>query len=313
MMLHVTGKQTFTDPTVHAAVDTHQLLIDHGRDLEEQTNDVDCKESDTDVSRLSDSVLLSPLQYADENSTSETKVEERCRTEQRGCSDPQKKQIYISYSLDASFSEKHFVHECVNYLKRRHLDDHIWFDVNECPVNSPFCYISRFAAMESARAVVLFFSDCYLSDSSDCISILESQLLLQRIKRGDCSLVVFLVIYKRPSDMDAQRLANLFNAKVYDLTCPEFLTKSLSERAKLTGRTLANELVKLPFVEGSSRSETSVMHVLPDWRFKRMCQWSNEDLIMWLSHIGIQESYRELFRERVRSDRKFYIHTVYYR
>jgi len=212
------------------------------------------------------------------------------------------KPIFISYSMQSSFTERKFVLDTISQLKQKGLSRYIWLDSDDCDVTGPDWFIARIKAAEKSKACVIFMSDTYFADNS--ISLAEGRLVSHRQKLTSETMPVYLIIYRLPPGVRKEELGYMFHAKLFDMS-QHLASKTPAEKATLAAEALYSELKKLPFFRSMSAppagENNGNMQFRHHYRGTKMCQWSMNDVLSWLADMDIHEADRMKFREKVRN------------
>lgn len=207
----------------------------------------------------------------------------------------QKKTIFISYSPDAGFTERKFVVETVRQLKENNLAEDIWFDKDEKNTDSPCWFSLRMEAVEKCRAAILIMSDSYLTCP---VSVYEGKTLVERLKVDPMSVAIFPVMFSSLEKTEMPKEFNLLVRDIVELTSPDNHKLSLAEKTSVVIGSIMEELEKYASIHTPPAPSTP-----PDTEFtgefkrKKICQWSANDLQEWLFKLGIKEFYRQSLAE----------------
>lgn len=206
-----------------------------------------------------------------------------------------KKTIFISYSPDAGFTERKFVVETVRQLKENNLAEDIWFDKDEKNTDSPCWFSMRMEAIEKCRAAILILSDSYFMCP---VSVYEGKTLVERLKVDPTSVAIFPVMFSSLEKTEMPKEFNLLVKDVVELTSPDHHKLSLAEKTSVVIGSIMEDLEKY-----ASIHSPPIPHTPPDTEFtgeykrKKICQWSVNDLQEWLFKLGIKEFYRQSLAE----------------
>lgn len=206
-----------------------------------------------------------------------------------------KKTIFISYSPDAGFTERKFVVETVRQLKENNLAEDIWFDKDEKNTDSPCWFSMRMEAIEKCRAAILILSDSYFMCP---VSVYEGKTLVERLKVDPTSVAIFPVMFSSLEKTEMPKEFNLLVKDVVELTSADNHKLSLAEKTSVVIGSIMEELEKY-----ASIHSPPTPHTPPDTEFtgeykrKKICQWSVNDLQEWLFKLGIKEFYRQSLAE----------------
>lgn len=211
-----------------------------------------------------------------------------------------KKQIFISYSPDAGFTERKFVVETVKQLKENNLAEDIWFDKDENNTDSPCWFSYRMEAVEKCKAALLFLSDGYFTCP---VSLYESKTLIERQKIDPSSVTIYSIVYKLPNPTDAPKIfQQLVSPKVpvVDLTKDAIYKLSLAEKTSIVIGGLMTQLDKHASIHAPPIPSTPPdTEFTGQYKLKKICQWSASDLQEWLFKLGIKEFYRQSLAENM--------------
>ncbi|XP_038057183.1 uncharacterized protein LOC119728850 [Patiria miniata] len=203
-----------------------------------------------------------------------------------------KKGIFISYSPDGGFLERKLVCETVKQFKENDLIEDIWFDKDEENTGSPSWFSQRMEAVEKCRAAICFLSFSYFQCP---VSVYELRCLLERhVPSSSAPPKVFLVLCE---DVEIPQQYSIFLEDLVRLSHPRYQRLSLSEKASVIIGSLMEKVESyasifaphLPHVPDSDYTE--------EYKKKKLCKWSSDDLQSWLYHMGIREFYRQSFAE----------------
>ncbi|XP_072045450.1 uncharacterized protein [Amphiura filiformis] len=203
-----------------------------------------------------------------------------------------KKGIFVSYSPDGSFTERRFVCITVKQFKENSLGEDIWFDKDEQNTDSPAWFSQRMDAVEKCRAAVCFLSESYLQCP---VSVYELRSLLERRKSSSgVPPKVFAIRYENvelPS-----KYKDLIDHTV-DLTRPELMKLSLYERASTAIGSLHKEVEACASVHAPYVPPTPERDLTKEYKNKKLCRWTINDVQSWLYDLGIKEFYCQSFLE----------------
>jgi hypothetical protein len=206
-----------------------------------------------------------------------------------------KKSIFISYSPDAGFTERKFVVETVRQLKENNLAEDIWFDKDEKNTDSPCWFSMRMEAVEKCRAAILIMSDSYFMCP---VSVYEGKTLVERLKVDPNSVAIFPVMFSSLDKAEMPREFSVLVRDVVQLTSPDHHKLSLAEKTSVVIGAIMEELERYATINSPPAPSTP-----PDTEFtgeykrKKICQWSANDLQEWLFKLGIKEFYRQSLAE----------------
>lgn len=206
-----------------------------------------------------------------------------------------KKGVFISYSPDGSFTERRFVCTTVKQFKENNLGEDIWFDKDEQNTDSPSWFSQRMEAVEKCRAAICILSESFLQCP---VSVYELRSLLERCKSssqsGTPSPKVFVIRYE---NVELPKQYAHMVTQTVDLTSPELLKLSLYERASSAIGTLHQEVESCACVHASYVVPTPERELTKNYKTKKLCRWSINDVQSWLTDLGIREFYRNCFLE----------------
>lgn len=208
-----------------------------------------------------------------------------------------KKGIFISYSPDAGFLERKFVVETVRQLKENNLAEDIWFDKDEKNTDSPCWFSLRMEAVERCRAAVLVLSDSYFMCP---VSVYEGKVLLDRLRSDPGCVRVYLILFSKLENTEIPKQYDRLLSNLVDLTDPSHSKVSLAEKTSIVIGSIMESLEKFASINSPPTPATP-----PDAEFtgnykkKKICQWSVNDLQEWLFKLGIKEFYRQSLAEQM--------------
>jgi hypothetical protein len=205
-----------------------------------------------------------------------------------------KKSIFVSYSPDAGFLERKFVLETVRQLKDNNLAEDIWFDRDEKNTDSPYWFSTRMEAVERCRAAVVVLSDSYFACP---VSIYEGKALLEREERSDNSVKIYPVTFQLSDDTEIPKSFSRLLSTGIDLT-KEHSKDSLAEKTSIVIGRLMPDLERHACIHAAPIPVTPPdTEFTGEYRKKKICQWSVNDLQEWLFKLGIKEFYRQSLAE----------------
>ncbi|CAH1775095.1 unnamed protein product [Owenia fusiformis] len=205
-----------------------------------------------------------------------------------------KKSIFISYSPDAGFLERKFVVETTKQLKENNLSEDIWFDKDEKNTDSPIWFSLRMEAVERCRAAVLIISESYLNCP---VSVYEAKTVLERQKADPNSITILTVLYSSSEDMEIPKAFTPLYSNIIDLTSQAIAKLSLAEKSSIAVGNLMETLDRIATMNVPPQPKTPEEEFTGDYKKKKICQWSNNDLQEWLFKLGIKEFYRQSLAE----------------
>ena len=207
-----------------------------------------------------------------------------------------KRGIFVSYSPEASYEEKHFICYTVKELKNLGFSDDIWFDKDDSVLGSPNCSQARLEIVEKCRAALIFVSHSYLSSKScQC----ESAVLLSRLESESCdssydrtkSVRLFCVNYDVPNlPSDYRSLED-----VVDLTLDAVAYASVAEKSSAVVGSFSEEMEKFALMYGSN-VPTSYEHE-GTYKNRKVCNWDVNDVQDWLNSMKIHQRFCLTFEE----------------
>lgn len=207
-----------------------------------------------------------------------------------------KKGIFLSYSPDAGYLERKFVVETARQLKDNNMADDIWFDKDEKNTDSPCWFSMRMEAVEKCRAAICILSDNYFSCP---VSIYEGKTLLERQKLNPETVKIFLVLFSPLESTEYPKQYNSLRKHVVDLT-GDHSKKSVAEKTSVVIGAIMEDLEHFATMNMPPTPFTP-----PDTEFtgeykkKKICQWSANDLQEWLFKLAIKEFYRQSLAENM--------------
>ena len=208
-----------------------------------------------------------------------------------------KKGIFISYSPDAGYVERKFVVETIKQLKENNLAEDLWLDKDEKNTDNPCWFSLRMEAVERCRAAILFLSDSYFTCP---VSVYEGKALLERQKIDPSSAKIYLVLFSQSEEMEIPKSYSHLLPDMIDLTKVEHSKKSLAEKTSAVIGSLMVELEKHASIHAAPLPFASPdMENTGEYKKKKICQWSANDLQEWLFKLGIKEFYRQSLAENM--------------
>jgi hypothetical protein len=205
-----------------------------------------------------------------------------------------KKGVFVSYSPDAGFVERKFVTETVKQLKENNLAEDIWFDRDE-NADSPCWFSLRMEAIERCRGAVLILSDNFFSCP---VSVYEGKALIERLRNDPNSVKLFVVLYSLSAEAEVPNVYQHLARQVVDLTRDEHVKKSLAEKTSVVVGSIMVELEHLASIHAPlPPCSPPDGDFTEEYKTKKICQWSVNDLQEWLYKMGIKEFYRQSMAE----------------
>lgn len=203
-----------------------------------------------------------------------------------------KKGIFISYSPDGGFIERKLVCETVKQFKENNLTEDIWFDKDEENTDSPSWFSQRMEAVEKCRAAICFLSYSYFQCP---VSLYELRCLLERqVPSTAHAPKVFLVMCE---DVEIPRQYVIFFDDLVSLSYPKYERYSIAEKASVVIGALMERVELYASIFASHVPRILEMDFTEEYKKKKLCKWSIDDLQSWLFHLGIREFYRQSFAE----------------
>ncbi|XP_071953004.1 uncharacterized protein [Antedon mediterranea] len=202
-----------------------------------------------------------------------------------------KKGIFISYSPNGGYEERKFVADTVKQFKENSLSEDIWFDKDEKNTNSPAWFSQRMEASERCRASVCFLSESYFQCP---VSIYEARCLLER-RRGDKPPRIFAVLL-----IDSISIPNGYTELMVNsinLT-GSYASLSLAEKSSLVIGKFMEDLEACASVFAANTPITPEMDFTEDYKQKKLCRWTANDVQSWLYYLGIREFFQQSFAEQ---------------
>ena len=203
-----------------------------------------------------------------------------------------KKGIFVSYSPDGSFTERRFVSITVKQFKENNLVEDLWFDKDEQNTDSPSWFSQRMEAVERCRAAICFLSESYLQCP---VSVYELRSLLER-KKSSTGVPPKVFILRYENVELPSKYKDIVDQTV-DLTSPSSLKLSLYERASTAIGALYQEIESCASVLTPFVPPTPPRDLTKDFKSKKLCRWSVNDVQSWLYDLGIKEFYCQCFLE----------------
>jgi hypothetical protein len=230
----------------------------------------------------------------EQNAGSDTDIKaEKPKTKQK--SKKNKKGIFISYSPDAGFVERKFVVETVRQLKENNLAEDLWFDKDEKNTDNPCWFSMRMEAVERCKAAVVVLSDSYFMCP---VSVYEGRTLLERQKADPKSVKIFLVLFSPLEETDVPKQYYHLLDNMVDLTTTVHAKKSIAEKTSVVVGAIMLELEKFATVLAPAPPATPpYAEYTGEYKKRKICQWSANDLQEWLFTLGIKEFYRQSLAE----------------
>ncbi|XP_033645107.1 uncharacterized protein LOC117304656 [Asterias rubens] len=204
-----------------------------------------------------------------------------------------KKGIFISYSPDGGFLERKLVCETVKQFKENNLTEDIWFDKDEEITDSPSWFSQRMEAVEKCRAAICFLSFSYFQCP---VSLYELRCLLERQVPSTTANPpkVFLVMCE---DVEIPRQYAIFFEDLVSLCYAKYERYSIAEKASVVIGALVERVELYASIFAPHVPRTLDMNFTEEYKKKKLCKWSIDDLQSWLFHLGIREFYRQSFAE----------------
>lgn len=207
-----------------------------------------------------------------------------------------KKGIFVSYSPDAGFLERKFVVETIRQLKENNLAEDIWFDKDEKNTDSPCWFSMRMEAVEKCRAAIIFLSDSYFMCP---VSVYEGKTLYERKKAAPSSVEIFPILFSTLEKTELPREYASILKNMIDLT-QEHGKLSLAEKASVVIGALMESLEKFATINTPPTPLTPPdTEFTGDYKKKKICQWSPNDLQEWIFKLGVKEFYQQSLAENM--------------
>ena len=203
-----------------------------------------------------------------------------------------KKGIFVSYSPDGSFTERRFVSITVKQFKENNLVEDLWFDKDEQNTDSPSWFSQRMEAVERCRAAICFLSESYLQCP---VSVYELRSLLER-KKSSAGVPPKVFILRYENVELPNKYKDIVDQTV-DLTSPSSLKLSLYERASTAIGALYQEIESCASVLTPFVPPTPPRDLTKDFKSRKLCRWTVNDVQSWLYDLGIKEFYCQCFLE----------------
>lgn len=207
-----------------------------------------------------------------------------------------KKGIFVSYSPDAGFLERKFVVETIRQLKENNLAEDIWFDKDEKNTDSPCWFSMRMEAVEKCRASIIFLSDSYFMCP---VSVYEGKTLYERKKSSSTSVEIFPVLFSTMEKTELPAEYSSILSNMVDLT-HEHNKLSLAEKASVVIGAVMESLEKFATINTPPTPITPPeTEFTGDYKKKKICQWSPNDLQEWIFKLGVKEFYQQSLAEHM--------------
>ncbi|EDV23125.1 uncharacterized protein TRIADDRAFT_58085 [Trichoplax adhaerens] len=213
-----------------------------------------------------------------------------------------RRNIFISYSLDAPFTERKLVAETVKQLKELGFHEDLWYDKDEIEIDSPLCFSIRMEQSERCKAAVLFLSSSYFHSRA---SFYEYNTLIQRHRLAttqatpsDTRPIKLCVIICEPFNFPNDISYISSDQVILRLDGNSMSRLSIAEKASAAIGTLTKVLE--PFCSGiATRLPTPPSrHGLSDsYKVTKLLKWSVDDVQEWLTSLQIHERYMMTFEE----------------
>lgn len=213
-----------------------------------------------------------------------------------------RRNIFISYSLDAPFAERKLIADTVKQLKELGFHEDIWFDKDEIEIDSPLCFSMRMEQSERCKAAVLFLSSSYFQSRA---SFYEYNTLIQRYRLAmaqttpsDAKPLKLCVIicesFNFPNNISyisqehiALRLDNNTMSKLSIAEKASAAIGALTKGLEQFCSGIATRLATPPSRQGPTDS----------YKVTKLLKWSVEDVQEWLINLQIHERYIMTFEE----------------
>lgn len=207
-----------------------------------------------------------------------------------------KKGIFVSYSPDAGFLERKFVVETTRQLKENNLAEDIWFDKDEKNTDSPCWFSMRMEAVEKCRAAIIFLSDSFFMCP---VSVYEGKTLYERKKAAPSTVEIFPILFSTLEKTELPREYASILKNMIDLT-QEHGKLSLAEKASVVIGTVMESLEKFATINTPPTPITPPeTEFTGDYKKKKICQWSPNDLQEWIFKLGVKEFYQQSLAENM--------------
>ena len=165
-----------------------------------------------------------------------------------------RKNVFLSYSLDADYLERKFVSELFYSLAIEYgLENELWFDLKEnCLATSNWMAI-RLENAERCKAAIVILSNSYLDNRQ---GLNELKTLLERSRENPKSVRIYLILYE--SAQLSSAISEHITIKV-DLN--EYAMKNVSEKIFICtgsmGRHLEKRYAKKDFSDKATVTESN--------------------------------------------------------
>ena len=206
-----------------------------------------------------------------------------------------KKGIFVSYSPDSGFVERKFVVETIKQLKENNLAEDIWFDKDERNTDSPCWFSLRMEAVEKCKAAILILSESYFTCP---VSMYEAKTLIERTQSDPHAVKIFPVLFSLPPGFEIPKTFDCLLHNVIDLHKGHDAKVSLAEKTSIVIGALMSDIERYASMHVAAHPS-----IPPDSEFtgeyknKKICQWTPNDLQEWLFKLGIKEFYRQSLAE----------------
>ncbi|XP_033125787.1 uncharacterized protein LOC117123861 [Anneissia japonica] len=201
-----------------------------------------------------------------------------------------KKSIAISYSPDGGYEERKFVASTVKQFKENHLGEDIWFDKDEKNTDSPAWLSQRLESIERCRAAVCFLSHSYFQCP---VSKYEARCLLER-QHSEKAPKIFTVI------LDHVEIPKQYSELLVNCISliESYANLSLAEKSSHVIGRFMEDLENCASIFAPHVPPTPEMDLTEDYKQKKLCQWTGNDVQSWLYNLGVREFFQQSFAEQ---------------
>jgi hypothetical protein len=205
------------------------------------------------------------------------------------------KNIFISYSPDAGFTEKQFTCTLVLQLKENYMAGDIWFDKDELIIGNSKRFSERLEAAEQCRAAILILSNSYFNcpvTQHECAVLLERQSVGNHLV--DIYCVNFELITNSAVTAEIQQLIS----DGIDLCSSAHQNRSIAEKSSFVVGEIVADLERFCLKRTLPTPPiTPTAAFRNEFLRKRVIQWNVSDVQDWLISLNIREYYRENIAE----------------
>ena len=208
--------------------------------------------------------------------------------------------IFVSYSADASFTEKRFICYTIKELKNIGFCDDIWFDKDDSRPASPCCFQERLEIAEKCRGALMFLSDSYFNST---VCRYEGRILLGRdvenANQEDIEKPVRLFCIKYNNVALPSEYRHL-SERILDLSEEPVASSSIAEKSSAVVGAYSEELEKYagPYFGFRVPSPPQEPETPKQYLKKNISCWNFYEVQEWLVSLKLHERFILIFEEQ---------------